>query len=489
MLTQLRNHVHGFLAKALLLFLVITFGVWGIGDMLRGNARSDVATVGDARISIAEFQQSLQNTRRMAEAAGMKQIPPQLLQAQVLRQLIQQHLIAQESQRLHLVVGDAQLATELRSIEALRNVDGTFDAKAFHRYLVNQRISEAEFLARLKADMKAQTLAQTLGTDDMVLPSNVMALKALAAGETRDVMLITIPSAPGAEPTAQEISDFYEQQKTLRYMGQETRTLTYAIISDADIKAHIAKANGDRDAAMQTIAHSIEDALAAGRSLDNALADAGLNGSIKTLQDTALNGHKDAVVAKIVARGFSLEQGETSNLEVAKPGSYFVVSATNIHRGQAKPLDAVKADIIAALKHESAEAAGKAKAGAFAQAVKKSGDWKAAMAAEKLTGTPIRNVTREGKSTMPASLQQAVFERGLNEVAGPMLTSNGQLALAITTAIHHKRAVPFDTATTANIRRDLQRDVENHYFTHLANTYRINVNEALLASMRESTNE
>ena len=38
-------------------FLVISFAIWGIGDIFRGFGRNAVATIGDSEISIEQFRQ------------------------------------------------------------------------------------------------------------------------------------------------------------------------------------------------------------------------------------------------------------------------------------------------------------------------------------------------------------------------------------------------------------------------------------------------
>src|ERR687883_591058 len=42
-------------------FLIISFAIWGIGDIFRGAVRTDVATVGSARISADAFRNAYQS--------------------------------------------------------------------------------------------------------------------------------------------------------------------------------------------------------------------------------------------------------------------------------------------------------------------------------------------------------------------------------------------------------------------------------------------
>src|ERR1700727_3063043 len=69
MLRGIRNASAGWLGKTIMAavvgFLVISFGFWGIGDIFRGYTRGALVTVGNARMSADQFRQ-LFNTRLQA---------------------------------------------------------------------------------------------------------------------------------------------------------------------------------------------------------------------------------------------------------------------------------------------------------------------------------------------------------------------------------------------------------------------------------------
>ena len=61
MLRGIRNASSGWLGKTIMAavvgFLVISFGVWGIGDIFRGYTRGALATVGNTKMSADQFRQ------------------------------------------------------------------------------------------------------------------------------------------------------------------------------------------------------------------------------------------------------------------------------------------------------------------------------------------------------------------------------------------------------------------------------------------------
>ena len=58
MLEMLRKNVSGILAKILIGLLIVSFAVWGIGDMVRSYGLDVVANVGGTPIKSNDFRQA-----------------------------------------------------------------------------------------------------------------------------------------------------------------------------------------------------------------------------------------------------------------------------------------------------------------------------------------------------------------------------------------------------------------------------------------------
>ena len=482
MLALMRSKVGNYIAKSLMVLLIIAFGVWGVGDIARGNIGNVVARVGDAQISLAELDRQSRLFARAAQAAGIQEIDPRLLRNQMLRRLIEESLTKQMFADAGLRVGDAQLAQELRQAPALLKLDGTFDPARFTAMLRERQISEAGFLAQLTTDIENKTLVESINPETLTLPAHYLATSARAASQTRDAMLVTIRAASIAPETPSEadINDYYELQKNNLYRTAETRTLQYATFSTATITHRV---KGDNDAALQEITHTIEDALAAGQSLTQALSAAQLTAPIRTLAAITPDAGRDAITRAVVAEGFALSEGETSNLNVAAGGTYYLVHVANVQEAAPKPLAQVKADIITRLKAESQRDAVALKAQALAMAFKKQPDWRATLAAEKLSAQPINAITRHGSGGIPAPLREAVFEHPVGGVAGPMNLANGDAQLAIVTAIHAGKAATLTTEASKKLHADWEQEIFAQYFNTLAKRYPIRIHEDVLARL------
>src|SRR5258708_831753 len=141
MLDQLRAVGRNFLAKLLLAFLVLTFAVWGIGDMVRQSGRNiTVATVGHTAITGDQFMRELRlQSENLRQGMG-DQFSPELLKSlhlpqQVMQKLISHTLLKLESESLGIVPSDAEVVRLIREDPSFQDSKGHFDKSLFETRL------------------------------------------------------------------------------------------------------------------------------------------------------------------------------------------------------------------------------------------------------------------------------------------------------------------------------------------------------------------
>src|SRR5260370_6510195 len=106
MLQAIRSRAGSYVVKILFALLILTFGIWGIGDISRtGGTDTAVATVGDQSIRADELQTALrraleQLSARFGSAIDLQQAKQLGLVDQTLAQLLDRSLIDQEAARL-----------------------------------------------------------------------------------------------------------------------------------------------------------------------------------------------------------------------------------------------------------------------------------------------------------------------------------------------------------------------------------------------------
>ena len=125
MLHAMRKGASGWLAKGLLVLLVASFAVWGIGsDMLGSSVGSDVIEVGDQTVTIGEFQSEYQNRlNQISQYVGRRITPEQAEQFGVTQSTIlnltRTMLETERVKQLNLGVNDAAVLDEIRNGPAL----------------------------------------------------------------------------------------------------------------------------------------------------------------------------------------------------------------------------------------------------------------------------------------------------------------------------------------------------------------------------------
>jgi len=115
-----RERVLGWGVKILLALLILSFGVWGIGDYVapqQGNVA--IATVGGSEISIAEFQNEVQfQVSRLRAVLGdnftAKRAQAMGVTENVLNSLIQRKIFAEGANEMGLVITDDLVSREIR---------------------------------------------------------------------------------------------------------------------------------------------------------------------------------------------------------------------------------------------------------------------------------------------------------------------------------------------------------------------------------------
>src|SRR4051812_6357345 len=117
-------------------FLVISFAIWGIGDIFRGFGRSTFAKIGNTEISIESFRQLYNDRLRQLSNQFGRQISldqaRQLgLDRQIVAQLIAETVLDERARKLRLGVTDAEVARRITADPSFRGLTGQFDRNQF----------------------------------------------------------------------------------------------------------------------------------------------------------------------------------------------------------------------------------------------------------------------------------------------------------------------------------------------------------------------
>lgn len=230
MLNLLRRGVKSWVVKGLLGLLVLSFAVWGIGDMTAGSSRS-VARVGEREIDANLFATLL---RQQQQRFGLDtaQIRPLGLDGLVLRQMMREAALAETARRLGVSAPDSAVARAVRNDPSFM-VGGRFDAtqyaQAVSRVFGSTQAYEDIMRRSLAAD---QVMRAALG-GVTVPPGAAHALATFQEEERRfDVLTLTELSTPLPEPDEAALEAHLEAEAD-RFATAEQRSVVWLHIDPA----------------------------------------------------------------------------------------------------------------------------------------------------------------------------------------------------------------------------------------------------------------
>ena len=254
MLDSLRRHATGWVAKVLFGILVLSFAVWGIGDIFRvprgGGTIAEVAgTTVTAQEVRDEFERRLRQMqqefgpsidRRAAVSFGVLQ---QAVDVTVARRLVDAHAAA-----LRLTAGDDTVAEAIRQDPALQGAGG-FERERFELLLRGMGMSEADYVAAVRGDLVRNDLIGAL-TGAVAAPE-AMARKLVEHRlEQRKGRELVVDAAPIAiEPPSEEALAAYLAANARTYEAPEYRTITLVTLAAEDLLGEIEIDEADLQAA------------------------------------------------------------------------------------------------------------------------------------------------------------------------------------------------------------------------------------------------
>ena len=239
MLNSFRNLAKSSIAKFLLLLLVASFALWGVGDMFIGGSPSYVARVNGEKITPKEFYNAynqereqfsrmLQNKGIADSSAFLKQMN---LENQVLQRMLNQILLTQEAKKLGLRFSDAEIARRIRESEAFRDADGKFSKVNFAEYLRHTGLNEMLFVERLRGELQSEWLVERYSALPPVPEAAVKTLSQMQQAVLKaDFISITPAMVTIKEPDSNELENYLKQNSS-RFAVPETREISYLMIT------------------------------------------------------------------------------------------------------------------------------------------------------------------------------------------------------------------------------------------------------------------
>lgn len=249
-------------AKATNWFVWIILGLVIVGLLGYGTARfrgsfSDVAAVGDEKVTIADYSRALNNQLQALSARTGQPVTVQQARALgvdrlVLDQVLAAAALSGEARRAGISISDAEILRRLQRTQAFQGPDGRFDPQTYEFVLQQAGFSPAEYEALVRRETAADivaTAARRGPTAARVWAETMMRY----IRESRDVSWarVTLPAGFALpEPTDADLRAHYEAHKD-RFMKPAQRRIAYSWITPAMLADEIEVSEEDLRAAYE----------------------------------------------------------------------------------------------------------------------------------------------------------------------------------------------------------------------------------------------
>ena len=369
MLDSLRNAAKSWIAKLLLVMLVLSFAVWGISGQIFGGLGSNVLTAGDTRVSILEYR--LAYDRQLSLLSQQFGVPVTREQAQqfgvdnrVLSQLAAGAVLDEQAREMRLGLSRDRLAAMTAEDPAFQGTDGRFDRNQFDFVLRQIGMRPEDYLKNREQAAVRQQIIEAV-SDGMTSPDAFLRAVSLYQGEDRTVDYIVLSRSlvePVEEP-ARDILEAYFEENKANYAAPEYRRISYVKLEPADItdpaaiqpeevqryyEENAARFTSPEQRKIEQLvfadaatAQTAVDKIRGGATFEEIAAEQG-----KTMGDVVLGTFsKDDVADPAIAEAaFALTEGDVSDVVDGAFGS-LLVRVPEIQPAKVQPLSEVEQQI------------------------------------------------------------------------------------------------------------------------------------------------
>src|SRR5450631_1517111 len=233
--------------------LIISFAIWGIGDIFRGFGANSVAKVGGTEISIPQFQQYYTDKlQQFGRQAGRPITPDQAralgLDRQILGQLVAETTLDEQAKQWRL--GLSGIAQRITSDPNFFGPNGKFDRQRFEQTIRNLGFSETRFVDEQRRLVLRRQIALSV-SGELKVPATVLASINQFQNEKRsiDYVLLTAAQAGDVPAATPEVLAKYFADRKVLFRAPEYRKVTLLsltptslakpdAVSDADAKKY-----------------------------------------------------------------------------------------------------------------------------------------------------------------------------------------------------------------------------------------------------------
>ena len=248
MLDFFRNHQR--LMMALLILIVVPglgiVGIQGFSSFFDENA--NVASVNGHKITRVEYDGAMRQQVDRARQMLGAQFDPKMfetpeMRASLIDSLVQQRVLADETQRLHLTASDAAVRRALLAdptIASLRKPDGSIAVDQYKQLLAMQGMTPEQYDERVRYGLAADQIPASIQSTAFTSKTLAQTLTEIAE-QRRDVQGLafrTVDYTAKIQPTDAQVKSYYDAHSA-EFATPESATIQYLVMSPATLSAAV----------------------------------------------------------------------------------------------------------------------------------------------------------------------------------------------------------------------------------------------------------
>lgn len=373
MLQSMRASAQGWIGRAIMAILmsliILSFAIWGIGDIFRGFGANDLAQVGSVAIGADTYRNAYQAELQILQRLERRTITNDEahqdgLDRKVLSRLVNEAALDDHARKLGLAISDEDIKKTIVNDDNFKGMSGQFDRQAFDAFLRDEGFTEKSYMRQQRSVHVRRQIVDAL-TSGVQLPKALLEAIFRFQMETRSVDYIIFPNTSAALPipSQEELTSYYESTRQL-YAAPEFRRLAVLPVtpasiakpddvSDADARNRYEEVKNERFGAPEkreveqilfasdAEAKEARAKLDSGKTFDDLLLEKNLGPKDASLGTVARTGLVDKNVADAA---FSLKEGEVSAPVKARFGTV-ILRVGKIIASTVKPYAAVAGEL------------------------------------------------------------------------------------------------------------------------------------------------
>lgn len=237
MLQLIRDRAQGFVVGVIVLFICLTFALWGVEEYIGSNSTVIVAEVNGDEVELNEFQRMFQRLRQQAQILYGDQFDPvewggEEAKLSTLKQVVDERILLGLASDANMRISDRQVFEQIRNNERFQDEAGNFSQQTYSTLVGYMGFSEIGFEQQMRRDLLLNQLRTGIASSAFVTRKEARVIEQLRK-QKRDISYGIVPIESfkdEATPSEEQIKSYYDENLQ-RFQVSEKAQIEFVTLS------------------------------------------------------------------------------------------------------------------------------------------------------------------------------------------------------------------------------------------------------------------